>query len=449
MTHLSPALSPVRERRRLRLSEQRGVLSSIQLAGYALYCAMWPLILGYRYDRDYVVDLWPLIAHGLLVLAASLFMPRKADDPRGIFLYLASAFYFLPFMAMGAMEGRPLSEGVMFTCSMAGIALISRIPIFIRPRPLFTLGHLVALSSALGLGLVLTFIYFVGLSVFNLDISRVYEFRGESYENIPLIARYVQMLYLYFLAPVSCLIAFYRRWWIPAGISLVLFVLVMGFSNVKFPFALLLFLFIFYFGRRRGAVFVSLLLLGLTALLTLQQALFLGQEAPLYDLLIRRGGITRAINTFAHFDVFNQLPFMWWRDSRLSFGLFENTYGVTIPYIVGEYLGFESLAANAGWVASGFAQGGLWGVGVYTVVVGMVLAAAQSLRSTTPILAIGFGVLAGAMFSEADVTTGLLTGGVLPALLLAWFTSETNPSAQAMSKTAKGPRRIMPWERSA
>ncbi|WP_332653876.1 hypothetical protein [Brevundimonas sp.] len=425
------------------------MLSLVQLAGYALYCAMWPLILGYRYDRDYVFAPWPLIAFGLLVLVTSLFMPRRADDPRGAFLYLASAFYFLPFMAMGAMEARPLSEGVMFTLSMGGIALISRIPISIRPRPLFTLGHLVALASALGLGLVLTFIYFVGLSVFNLDISRVYEFRGESYESIPLLARYVQMLYLYFLAPVSCLIAFYRRWWIPAGVSLVLFVLVMGFSNVKFPFALLLFLFMFYFGRRNGAVFVSMMLLGLTALLTLQQAVFLGQEAPLYDLLVRRGGITRAINTFAHFDVFTQLPFMWWRDSRLTFGLFENTYGVTIPYIVGEYLGFESLAANAGWVASGYAQGGLWGVGIYTLIVGLVLAAAQSLRSTAPVLAIGFGVLAGAMFSEADVTTGLLTGGVLPALLLAWFTSEVRGPAGEAARMAKTPRRLMPWERPA
>lgn len=446
MTQLSsagavPEITPVGERGTISAVSRRWQVSALFVAVFAFFCAMWPLVIEYRYDRDYVVQLDRIALHGVLVLLVSFFMPRRANDPRSLFLYLAGVFHFIPTVAMGAMEGHPIQLSALFSVSMIGIALISLAKIDLAPRPMINVRNFMLLSALSGGLLLASFIYFVGLGVFNLDLSRVYDFRGESYDDLPLIARYMQTTYLYFLAPAACLLAYQHKQWIMGAVQFVIFALVMGFSNVKFPLAILFFVFLAHLGRTRGGAFMLLILLGVTALFTFIQWLNLNDEFAIFDLLIRRGALTRAVNNFAHYDLFQQINFVWWRDSRVTFGLFEQTYSVTIPYLVGQYLGFDSLAANAGWLASGYAQGGAVGVAVYSVVIGIVIAMVKQSRNRAPTVAICLGILMGSIFSEADTLTALLTGGVLPSVFIALFTTE-----MAVTKASVRAGRLMPWE---
>jgi hypothetical protein len=137
------------------------------------------------------------------------------------------------------------------------------------------------------------------------------------------------------------------------------------------------------------------------------------------SMFVRRVFFVPAQLTFAYFEFFDDHPFVLWSNSFFS-GLLEYPYDVSIGALVGQYVE-SSGNANNGYVSSGFAHAGVWGVLAYTIVIGAILRFLNVLgRSGVPLwfaIALTIVPLRAALISS-DLLTALLTHGLLVAMVL-------------------------------
>ena len=87
----------------------------------------------------------------------------------------------------------------------------------------------------------------------------------------------------------------------------------------------------------------------------------------------RRGLFLPNIITDYYVTHFNEHPMFLWANSKVTFGLVENSYDLKLSRVIGyHYFGNEHTAANTGWIGSGFAHA-LAGVIVYSLVLGLLI----------------------------------------------------------------------------
>lgn len=95
---------------------------------------------------------------------------------------------------------------------------------------------------------------------------------------------------------------------------------------------------------------------------------------PYTDLLTRRILAVPAFLAGCYFDFFSQSPHLLYSDTTLINRFVPNPYGTSAGYVIGEiYLGTPGMNANAGIWPNGFAQAGLLGVVLYSLLAATIL----------------------------------------------------------------------------
>lgn len=320
------------------------------------------------------------IAIGIISLFV-LATPSKVDV-RSFFLNFALSIHLLPLMAVYAYSGKPTEHALVICLAFAIVYLVSSVNI---PRiSAFKIGSSVLLAILMSMPvLFILALYFLGgFRYFNLDIASVYEFRKDASDNLPGIFGYFSSIVTKIIIPVAVCISLVKRNYMALLLLIFISVIIFGLTAHKgvlfSPFLVIaVYYAVFYFRYNYFIIFGLIAGLAIGIIVSFLADLDApGTAGVLYNtLIIRRVLMVPAVLSHYYLDFFSYNPQYYWSSSSFSFGITDNPYGVPPPILIGEvFFDGDDTSANTGFIGSGFAQAGLWGVTLYSFGAGLLIA---------------------------------------------------------------------------
>ncbi|MCA3986507.1 hypothetical protein [Vibrio vulnificus] len=289
--------------------------------------------------------------------------------------------------------------------------------------PQFKNSELILKVVSWAMVLYLVCLYIVTGAVFNanLDFTKVYEFRDVnsqltdfgvlSYLNIWAYKVFASFLFCYFLLK--------RKF----GICLFLFGVYTFFYSINnhkavFFLPFLLFSIWYYFKKTNSALVIPL---GLSFLVfsVLVVNIFVDIQY-VASMVIRRLFFVPSGMTFDYYEFTNIYGYVYWRDSVLSF-LGGYQHDLPLSFAVGKHLLSSELGANNGFVSTGYAHAGVFGVIFYSMMFAYVLRLIDHVTERGLPLWLAFALTAipiRAMVISSDFFTVMLTHGLLLSTLI-------------------------------
>ena len=270
--------------------------------------------------------------------------------------------------------------------------------------------------------------YLISGVTFNLDIAKVYEFREDNTEAstggvFSYTNGWTYQIFNIFLISITLL---HRKY-----LFCLLFVLIQIYFFSASAHKTVLFLPILVFGvwyylKNTNKLIIipfSFFLLILLANITY----VISEDIMFSSLFSRRVFFVPARLTFNYFDFFSENPYVYWSNSVLSW-LIDYPYTENVSKTIGAYLGNES-NANNGFISSGYAHAGVFGVIVYSVFIGSILRFIDKYSSKNIPVWLGVSltlVPLRNLILSSDFFTVLLTHGLLIALILIFLSGNKN-----------------------
>lgn len=135
---------------------------------------------------------------------------------------------------------------------------------------------------------------------------------------------------------------------------------------------------------------------------------------------VRRTLLVPPMLDAAFIEFFSVFEKFYWSTSRFGLGLVKSPYDVVAPFVIGrEIFRDPSLAANTGIIGSGYANGGIVGVALYSMITAAIMSFLNSLgrRLGHPFVAAASFPTVLIIATTADLTTVILTHGLLLLLV--------------------------------
>jgi len=366
-----------------------------------------------------------------IVITITFCFLRNNGLPSYYFFNIILALLITPSLVVFSGSNLPFSFIAVLWLAFAVVVLVSQhikiprvsikhINIKILLRTLVVLS-LLLIACMLALG---------GAKYMNFNLLKVYDFRGAATDNLPGIFGYFVQSFSKVVVPIGIILSLiYRKW-----LSLLLFifcaVMIFALSGHKTPlFIPIVTVFVYWFLRfKNGLKLTILALIVLIAIggldFFLEQKGAGGISGLFGSLFVRRAIIVPSFLNWVYYDFFSYNPQSFWSGSKISFGLVDRVYDVSVTNVIGErYLGKEGLSANVGWIGSGMAQAGYFGIAIYSVLIGLILSFVDSYSKKLGysfVISI-FIITFITMILSADLITMMLTHGLLIFLLLIIF----------------------------
>jgi hypothetical protein len=395
------------------------------------YLASYLLILGgyfyyivplYGYNGfEWAPDKVKILESIFLVIVLPLALPTFFKKPSDIFLHLQLLFPIVPMIVMYGAAGYPrffLYSTIFSYVLMILIASHIRFKAVrvSRVSPLFFARILLGLSW----GGILSIVLFGGLSYFNLDITKVYDFRTDAAANLPGIYGYISPLISKVLLPFTLLLAVFNKDKFLALAAIIGSIVMYGLTAHKgplfYPFAVLV---IHYILARRGVI--EKLILGYLLIICISLVDFILGGAWIGNLMLRRVYLVPAYLNYMYYDYFSSHPYFFWEDSKITFGLVGSRYDLDSAHLVGlEYYGSKLAGANTGWIGSGYMNAGVLGVVLYSIIIGLLLAVLNGYGRSVDKRVVVAIIIAPVLdlLMSTDLPTAFLNHGIILSLVL-------------------------------
>lgn len=403
----------------LKLSFDIAYLSYLQIAFSNHF--LTPFNLKFSFAQYFESNLW--------LLAVVLFVPFSSKNLSGIFFASVIIFLFIPLTTMFGMDYERTRLPLALTALAIFVSYISSAAkgsVFRIPTP--RNGYHIAVTAC-----YLSVIYFLFVSVatgalfrLNFNLSLIYDLRGVNSELLDVgILAYLNLWTQKICTPFLLAIGLHRRNWLIVGITVAMHILYFGLTQHRqhmFVPALVFFAWYLYnrgFSLSWGYIIVGFLVAATTALVVVFELNTFGA------LVLRRAFFVAASVTDGWVSFFLERPKVYFSDNLLSSVIHTQYTGVKLPFYVGDHLlpGLD-LAYNAGIVATGFAQLGVIGVALYSLILGLYLRAVNALiRSGVPAFipaAVLFLPLRTA-WGASELFTALLSHGLVVGLIFIWL----------------------------
>lgn len=275
-------------------------------------------------------------------------------------------------------------------------------------------------------------VYSGGLAFFNLDLTKVYDFRGDVGGAINIgIMGYINVWATKVFGPVMLAIALWRKNYILVVLVFALHIFWFGVSSHKsvlfYPF-LVTFLWVWF--RHSRALSLVPLAMSFVVIVSMFVYLFF-DDILIGSLFIRRVFFVPAQLTFTYYEFFSNNEFVFWSSSFLS-GFFDYPYDRNTALLIGDYMG-TTAAANNSFLSTGYMHAGVFGVVVYGILVGLLFKLIDSLAcdGIPPWVAVSCLIVpAQSLITSADLPTALLTHGIGVSLIVL-FLLRTSPNSKS------------------
>lgn len=289
--------------------------------------------------------------------------------------------------------------------------------------PQLARGRKVSLYIAFAAVVFLVSWYFASGAVmhFNLDFSKVYDYRAKSSElaNVGVLAylnNWVYSVFTIFLIAYSL----YKRNFVLFWVLFVVQIFFYGVSNHKSVFFAPVMVFgVWYYFRNYKSLTVMPIGFLFIVGLTLGAYLYLG-DVMMASMFIRRVFYVPSMLAFDYFEFFSNNQFVYWSNSILS-GFLDYPYEDGVGRVIGEFNG-SGAGANNGFISSGYAHAGILGVMIYSVVLSYFLKVVDSAVNNSDIpvwLAVCMMLVPlRSTLISSDLLTTMLTHGLLLSLIM-------------------------------
>jgi hypothetical protein len=378
---------------------------------------------GFGLDVDWTkyLESWAIFTILLLVFPKRL---RRASD----FLMAYLLFSFLtPLLIFFAFNDSPREHLYVVLLGVILVAIFRVGEPF--HLPLLKGGRIAAyLLLILGAGFVTFWMFYSGgLSYFNLDFSRVYEFRRDVGSVIDRgVMAYFNTWSTKVFGPVLLSLALWKKKYIAAALVLGLHLIWFGVSSHKavafYPF-LVIFLWMWFRNSRALAILpvgMSLVVVAAYVFFTVFSEIFVG------SLLVRRVFFVPSSLTFAYYDFFSVNQFVYWSNSMTSFFI-DYPYDLSPSELIGRYRGTGS-GANNSFLATGYMHAGIAGIVIYGILVGLLFRFIDSLaHNGVPawVAVASIIVPSQSLLASADLPTAILTHGIGMAVVILFLLRST------------------------
>lgn len=291
------------------------------------------------------------------------------------------------------------------------------------------------ISIMIGLAIVAQISY-GGLRYFNLNIASVYEFRRISAFEIPSIFRYIFSNVANVLVPVGLILAISLKRYFVATLIVAFAIVLFGMTHHKSvlftPFAVI-FLYLCFAKARSayliGGAFLAIPLVSIAEVLYIREVFGSSGVAYFTSLVIRRILFTPVMLDSLFVDFFSQNAHLYWSSSKFGSWANESTYVIAAPFIIGtKYFSNPEMSANAGVIGSGFANAGVYGVFLYSIIIGMVISVLNEYgrRAGHAVVAAVSLVTIFLVVTTTDLATALMSHGlILLLIILSLFSGPT------------------------
>lgn len=125
-----------------------------------------------------------------------------------------------------------------------------------------------------------------------------------------------------------------------------------------------------------------------------------------------------------YIDYFSLHPFLLWAESKVTLGLLSSGLDTDAASRIGaELFGRDDVVANSGWIATGFMNGGIFGLALYAIAVGYLYAWIDmyATRGGRRFIVGAFLVPVATMILSADLLTTVLTHGLGMTVILTYL----------------------------
>jgi len=364
-----------------------------------------------------------------LIFVSAAFLPTRIDKVSD---FVITLFFILPYtnhLLLYSFLDEARSYCYASVTAFLLLATIRNIPISL-PKPFFSSSGLAISAVASGVGVMaaaMLYINYVGFSKFNLDPTKVYEFRADisdaGAQNAAL--GYLGTWGFKVFMPYLFALALWQRKWLAIAALYGVQVFFYGITSTKAALAIPLLVFLAYMIGRSNfkSHFIILFLTGLTALGIIEDAHYGSGLVNLF--LIRREFWDPAAINWIYYDIFSHFGFVHWGDSFFS-SIFQYRLPNSPQMFVDLYkFGWEG-NAGTGFLGSGFMQAGFFGMMLYASVIAVLLAIVDAITRNSLPQWLGLAIVVVPFYfalSSADLPAALLTHGLMLAILLLYLSS--------------------------
>lgn len=373
---------------------------------------------GYRVAFNFLkyLESW------LLVLIASLLLTERVRKPSDFFSLLMLLGVIIPTLSLYGLADKSRFTVYSVLLAYSLVVFVSKLP-FVK-IPCLLQGYWLGIFLALA-GCLVVAAWFVlrgGLAHFNLDFSKVYDFRRETGAllYVGLMAYIINWTLKVFSLSIFA-VALYKRSYIWASIIYAMQIFFFGITSHKatlFYPGLALMVYAFFRSNDK----LKLVPLAYFGILVLSYVFSSASGSLLYvSLIVRRVFFTIANNTFDYYTFFSQNPKVYWSNGIFS-AFVKYPYDLDPAKVIGAWRFTESNVNNT-FLSTGYMQAGIWGVLFYAILCGLLFRLIDQLSKKTPIwfaLAIGIAPMF-SLITSADLFTALLTHGVAVSCLMLWL----------------------------
>lgn len=424
---------------------QRAFAAALAI-GYSLflivvYVGFVAPVFGYMGFSTENINLTKCVEAFALILLLSITIPAAFRLPSDFLVFCLFFLTVLPvLLVMGLMDK---SRTVALTIVIAYLVVwaINQLPAIELPLIRGGRKFFWAISLAMTF-LTIAWIFISGAaSGFSLDLGKVYAVRESQGATLQVgVLAYINQWVFKSINPLLIVFAAVSRRWVVLVALIALQVFFFGVTAHKSIAAIAILVIGTYFLIQRDTKpyqFIGMAAISVSAVYGLSLAF--GMIAPA-SYVVRRAVFVPADLHFAYFEFFAQAGHVRWSSSFLS-SFVQYPFDYNTPNTMSVFLyGHAEAAANAGFLASGFMHFGHVGVFLFAMIIGLLIRVVDglALRSNTP-LAIA-AVLPGFLwtFTSSDLTTSLLTHGLLFSLFLLWLLSSDDSAVGDKSRIRVG-----------
>ncbi|OUR60973.1 hypothetical protein A9Q74_10555 [Colwellia sp. 39_35_sub15_T18] len=383
----------------------------------------------YAYD-GFVLDInsFKYIESYCIFVLIAVLLPRNGQRPSVILLYIYFIVVLIPQLSFYGLSNNERWMVYVLLLGYATLHIATTMQQYIKIE-LKTIKNGSNIARYIIYAFTLLFFMHIvisgGYKYFNLDLTKVYEFREDVGKTVYSgIWGYITNWVVKVVNLAMAGWFLYKKNWLAFFVCIGLQVFYFGITSHKSSLFVMMLVPAFYFLFRKKNP-IKMLLVSLMILLTIvicfaqfTDNVFLG------SLFIRRLFYVPAHLSFVYLDFFSNNPHVFMSNSITS-AFIEYPYNVSTAHVVGEYLGKPDMSANNGFIASAYMHFNLYGVVVFSLIVGCVFWLLDSISKRLPVW-LCLSVVVGpfmSLFTSSDLGTTLLTHGLLLSLLLLYLQS--------------------------
>jgi oligosaccharide repeat unit polymerase len=280
--------------------------------------------------------------------------------------------------------------------------------------------------AGLSLLFIASIFAFGGGKFINFDPLLVYDFRRDAAANLPAIFGYLMPNFSQTIVPIGIVLSLLYKKWILLLVFVFCSVMIFALASQKAPLLIpIIVMFIYWFSRHPKALHFTLsALIGIVLVggldFYLSQSGVGGFTGLFGGMLVRRSILVPCLLNWSYYDFFSVHPYVYWAESKFTLGLVDSAYDVGIAELIGREVFGKVMHANTGWIGSGMANAGYFGIALYSVLIGLFLSLLDAYaKKLGPSLVSALFLLSVIIATTGtDFTSMLLTHGLLVLMII-------------------------------